>query len=80
LKQHNQSKDFWNVAIGITSKTSSFTKGHAKYLEWLCCTKASEAGRCELENSTAPTKPHVSESMEADLNDNFEVLVRLSLQ
>ncbi len=74
LGQHNRSKDFWNTAIVITSKTSGFTKAHAKYLEWYCLNKAKEVGRFEIENSMMPNEPHVTETMQADLMDSFETL------
>lgn len=74
LKQHNRQKDFWSVAIAIVSKTQHLTKTHTKFLESLCFTEAEKAGRFKLENGTAPTVPHVSEPMEADLQDNFETI------
>lgn len=74
LKQHNKQKDFWNTAIAIISRTQYFTKTHIKFLESLCCLEAQKASRYKLENSTSPTKPFVSESMEADLFDNFETI------
>lgn len=74
LKQHNKSKDFWTHAITFTSKTQYFTKTHIKYLEWFCCEKALSANRYSLENGNSPTKPHVSESVEADLMDNFDTM------
>ena len=27
ITQHNRSKDFWDTAVAVTSKTNSFTKG-----------------------------------------------------
>ena len=74
LKQHNKSKDFWTHALVFVSKTEFFTKTHIKYLEWLCYEKASKANRYILENSNSPTKPHISESVEADLCDNYETI------
>lgn len=74
LKQQNKSKDFWNTAIVIISKTQYFTKTHIKFLEWLCYDSAKNASRFKLENSTIPNKPYTSESMEADLLDNFETI------
>jgi hypothetical protein len=74
LKEHNRQKDFWNYAITITSKSEIFTKSHVKYLEYFCVKTAKEIGRYELENLTIPTKEHISESMEADLEDNFETM------
>lgn len=74
LKQQNKAKDFWNTAIVIISKTQYFTKTHIKYLEWLCYDSAISASRFKLENSSIPNKPYTSESMEADLLDNFETI------
>lgn len=74
LKSHNKSKDFWNYAVVITSKSNTFTKSHVKYLEHICINAANEIGRYETENLTAPAKPYVTESMEADLMDNFETI------
>jgi Domain of unknown function (DUF4357) len=74
LKQHNKTKDFWTHAIAFVSKTQYFTKTHIKFLEWLCCAIATKANRYILENGNSPTKPHVSESVESDLYDNFETI------
>ncbi len=72
LLQHNASKDFWNYCITLTSNNRHLTKTHVRFLEWLCHNKAASAHRCTLVNSNLPTKPHVQESTEADLYDNFE--------
>lgn len=36
LVGHHREKEFWNTALVITSKTQSFTKAHARYLEYDC--------------------------------------------
>lgn len=74
LKQHNKSKDFWTHAVAFISKTQYFTKTHIKFLEWLCYDIANKANRYMLENNNIPSKPHISESVEADLYDNFETI------
>lgn len=74
LKQQNKSKDFWDIALVVISKTQYFTKTHIKYLEWFCHTEADKVSRFKLENSSIPSKPYISESMEADLLDNFETI------
>jgi hypothetical protein len=74
LKTHNKSKDFWNYAIVTTSKSNTFTKSHVKYLEYLGIKTANEIGRYETDNQAAPAKPYITESMEADLLDNFETI------
>jgi hypothetical protein len=75
LNQHNKDirKDFWRTAVVFISKTSSFTKAHGKYLEWYCLTTAREVDRYKIEQ-TMPSKPYVSESMEADLLDNLDAI------
>ncbi len=73
LKQQN-SKDFWNYVIVIISKTRYFTKTHIKYLESHAYNEAKRIGRYFIENSSIPTKPFVSESMESDLLDNFDTI------
>lgn len=74
LKQHNKAKDFWTHVIVFTSKTYFFTKTHIKFLEWLSYDQATKANRYELDNGNSPSKPHLSESVEADLYDNFETI------
>ncbi|NQV15301.1 GIY-YIG nuclease family protein [bacterium] len=74
ISQHNKGKGFWESAVAITSKTNSFTKAHVKYLEWYCHQQAVETNRYSLANSTIPTKPYISEQMEADLMDNYETI------
>ncbi|MCH8943026.1 MAG: GIY-YIG nuclease family protein [Bacteroidetes bacterium] len=75
IVQHNRDpkKDFWNTAVVITSKTSSFTKVHGKYLEWYCIENAKDINRYSI-SQTLANKPYVSESMEADLFDNIEAM------
>lgn len=74
LKQHNKGKDFWTVALVIISKTKYFTKTHIKYLEWYCHEAIKKANRFNLDNSSLPNCPYISESMEADLIDNFDTV------
>jgi|SRR5690606_16247500 len=74
LKTHNKNKDFWNYAVAITSKSDTFTKSHIKFPEHICIKNAKEIGRYDLDNLNTPTKEHISESLEADLLDNFETL------
>lgn len=74
LKMHNKAKDFWNYAVVITSKSNTFTKSHVKYLEHICIKTANEIGRYDTDNLSTPAKPYITESMEADLLDNFETI------
>lgn len=72
LKSHNVSKDFWERALVLISKTNSLTQTHALFLEWLCIQKARAAGRYADENGNAGSKPHTPAPMEADCFEIFE--------
>lgn len=61
LKQHNSLKDFWNMAICFVSEKRNINKAHIKYLENYCCEQAKKINKCELENSTIPTKSSLTE-------------------
>ncbi|MED1743196.1 GIY-YIG nuclease family protein [Brevibacillus borstelensis] len=73
LKQHHREKDFWEVAVIITTNNNTFTKSHIKYLEWFCFEKCKEIGRYKLQQ-TVPTKTYIPEPVIADLMDNFETM------
>jgi hypothetical protein len=77
LVGHHRRKDFWNTAVAVTSKTMSFTKAHARYLEYDCIRKAKGADRFRLKNSQTPVEPHIPEPMLAELRDNFGTIKTL---
>lgn len=72
--QHNANKDFWHTGVAIVSKTGSFTKAHAKYLEWHCIKMAKQVGRFQVANGNEGGEPFVTEPMLADLMDAFDTL------
>lgn len=74
LDRHDATKEFWQVAVLVISRTHSFTQAHIRYLEWLCIKHANEAGRFQVENGNAGSEPHVTEPMEADLHDAYSTL------
>ncbi len=74
---HHQQKDFWTTAVTITSKTRSFTKAHARRLEYDCLRTAQDAQRFRLQNTQTPAEPHIPEAMLAELRDNFGTIQTL---
>lgn len=73
LGQHNKNKDFWQKGYFVIDNNGLLTKSHIKYLENLSYNKIKEAEKIVLNNETEPTKSHVDETIEADLNgDIFE--------
>lgn len=77
LVNHHRSKDFWRTAVAVTSKTMSFTKAHARYLEYDCLRRARDADRFRLKNNQTPAEPHIPEPMLAELRDNFGTIQTL---
>ena len=77
MDYHNSNKDFWKTAVLGISRTQNFTQAHIKYLEWYCVKRAKEVGRYDLDNDQTPSKPFVTEPMEADILDAFETLSTL---
>lgn len=74
---HHRQKGFWTTAVTITSKTRSFTKAHARRLEYDCIRTARDAQRFRLENTQTPAEPHIPEAMLAELRDNFGTIQTL---
>lgn len=60
-------KDFWERVCLVTSKDENLTTGHTKYLESRFISLATQAGRCELVNSTSPTGLKLPEADLADM-------------
>ena len=77
ILRHHREKDFWQTAVVVTSKTMSFTKAHARYLEYDCLRKAGAADRYRLKNNQTPAEPHIPEPMLAELRDNFGTIKTL---
>lgn len=60
MRDHDQKKDFWDVAVAIVSNANSLEKSDVKYLESLAVERA-QAGSMEIQNRTAPIKNNVHE-------------------
>ena len=56
LPDHNASKDFWQRALVVVSRTNSLTQTHALYLEWYCLQAVRNAGRYTDENGNKGSK------------------------
>lgn len=73
IKNHDQSKDFWDIAIALVSNTNALEKGDVKYLESLVVEKAKATAAVEVLNRTVPLRNNVHEfklhSLQAILRD-----------
>jgi hypothetical protein len=60
IKNHDQNKQFWDVAIAIVSTTNSLEKSDVKYLESLAVERA-RSGSMTIENKTVPVRNNIHE-------------------
>jgi hypothetical protein len=72
LVYHNNTKDFWERALVLISRTNSLTQTHALFLEWHCLQATKKAGRYQAENGNSGTKPHTPAPLEADCLEIFD--------
>lgn len=61
VKNHDQSKDFWDLAVAIVSSNNSLEKSDVKYLESLAVEKAQATAAMEVLNKTVPSRNNVHE-------------------
>lgn len=61
VKNHDQSKDFWDLAIAVVSNTNTLEKSDVKYLESLAVEKAHQTAAMEVLNKTVPVRNNVHE-------------------
>ncbi|MGD8373617.1 MAG: GIY-YIG nuclease family protein [Candidatus Woesebacteria bacterium] len=73
VKNHDQSKDFWDVVVAIVSSNNSLEKSDVKYLESLAVKKAKTTAAMEVLNKTVPVRNNIHEfkihSLEKTLED-----------
>ncbi len=56
VKDHDQSKTFWDIAIAVVSTTNTLEKSDVKYLESLTVEKAQQSTAMTLLNKTVPAR------------------------
>ena len=61
VKNHDQSKDFWDLAIAIVSNSNSLEKSDVKYLESLAVERAQATAAMTVLNKTIPARNNVHE-------------------
>lgn len=72
LTEHNQTKDFWERAVILISRTQSLTQTHALFLEWRSLQATRDAGRYVDDNRNSGSRPHTPAPLEADCHEVFE--------
>lgn len=54
IKQSALKRDFWEIAIAVTTSDDDLSKGHAEFLEARLIELTAQAGRVTLDNGTQP--------------------------
>lgn len=66
LRNHQRNKDFWTRFVAFTSTDENLNKAHIRYLESKLVALARRANQWEIDNSTDPAEPSLSEADRAD--------------
>ncbi len=74
IRNHDANREWWNLAILITSTANSLNKAHVKYLESRLVEEAKKAARMNLENANTPPRPSLSEAAEANMEQFIEYI------
>lgn len=72
LSKHNNTKDFWERALVVISRTNSLTQTHAVFLEWYCLQACRKAERYADINGNSGSQPHTPAPLEADCLEIFD--------
>jgi hypothetical protein len=78
VKNHDQSKDFWEVAVAFIAKDKSLEKGDIKYLESLAVENGKIANRLEMENKTIPPHNNLHEFKVPTIKEFFDDIALLT--
>jgi hypothetical protein len=69
IDSHIKTKLFWDKVLVFVSSNNGLNRAHITWLEWALINKAKSIGRCELDNSSTPTEPVLTESEKADIQE-----------
>jgi len=78
ISKHHKDKDFWNIVIGVSTKTAEINldKGHMGYLEALAIGEAKKLGRATL-NQNSPKVPKLDEATHISMDAFYDKMKKL---
>jgi hypothetical protein len=74
IRNHDGLKDWWTIAVLVTSAANNLNKAHVRYLEARLVEEARALG-VSLENGTTPARPSLSEAAQANMEAFLEYLL-----
>lgn len=75
IKSHDTKKDWWTLAVLITSAANNLNKAHVKYLESRLVEEARRIGKIALDNGNTPPRPSLSEAARANMENFLEYIL-----
>jgi len=75
IKSHDAKKDWWTRVVLITSAANNLHKAHVQYLEARLVSEGIKAANTQLENSTNPSVPSLSEAAQANMEAFIQQLL-----
>lgn len=75
IKSHDTRKDWWTMAVLITSAANNLNKAHVKYLESRLVEEARRIGKTRLDNGNTPPRPSLSEAARANMENFLEYIL-----
>lgn len=75
IRNHDQKKDWWSLAVLVTTGANNLNKAHVRYLEARLLQKARQVGRVVLENGNAPNEPGLNEAAQANMEAFLDQLL-----
>ena len=84
IDSHHKDKDFWDWAAVFVSTSDGLNRAHITWLEYALIKRATETGRCHLDNGNAPQEPRLTEAEKADtqgfMKEILQILPLVGLQ
>ncbi|WP_071673373.1 GIY-YIG nuclease family protein [Nioella nitratireducens] len=74
IGQHAREKDWWDVAVLVTTTGDGLHKAHVKYLESRLVAAAREAAAMRMENGNQPTGASLNEAAVANMESFLDTL------
>lgn len=75
IRSHDTKRDWWTVAVLITSAANNLNKAHVKYLESRLVEEARRVGKIVLDNGNTPPRPSLSEAARANMENFLEYIL-----
>lgn len=77
IEDHIQDKDFWDRGIVFVSASYGLNSAHVTWLECALVKRATETGRCHLDNGNIPQEPALTEAEKADTQGFLKEILQI---